>query len=34
MRFETILDWFARQLHPEEVRTLERVAAGAPSASL
>jgi dipeptidyl aminopeptidase/acylaminoacyl peptidase len=28
MRFQTILDWFARHLHPEEVRTLERVAAG------
>jgi dipeptidyl aminopeptidase/acylaminoacyl peptidase len=28
MRFEAILDWFARHLHPEEVRTLERVAAG------
>ena len=34
MRFETILDWFARYLHPEEVRTLDRVAAGAPSARL
>src|SRR6266511_1446743 len=34
MRFETILYWFARYLHPEEVRTLERVSAGAPSARL
>jgi dipeptidyl aminopeptidase/acylaminoacyl peptidase len=34
MRFETILDWFARHLHPEEVRTLERVAAGTPSPRL
>lgn len=25
MRFETILDWFARHLQPEEVRTLEQV---------
>jgi dipeptidyl aminopeptidase/acylaminoacyl peptidase len=32
MRFETILDWFARHLHPEEVRTLEQVAAGTPTA--
>jgi hypothetical protein len=32
MRFEAILDWFARHLHPEEVRTLERVAAGSPAA--
>jgi len=31
MRFEAILDWFARQLHPEEVHTFERVAAGLPS---
>ncbi len=30
MRFELILDWFARYLQPEEVRTLERAAAGAP----
>ena len=34
MRFEAILDWFERHLHPEEVRTLERVAAGTPSARL
>jgi dipeptidyl aminopeptidase/acylaminoacyl peptidase len=27
MRFEAILDWFSRYLHPEEVRTLERAAA-------
>jgi dipeptidyl aminopeptidase/acylaminoacyl peptidase len=27
MRFEAILDWFARHLHPQEVRTRERVAA-------
>jgi dipeptidyl aminopeptidase/acylaminoacyl peptidase len=33
MRFETILDWFARHLQPEEVRTLEREAV-APSARL
>jgi dipeptidyl aminopeptidase/acylaminoacyl peptidase len=32
MRFEAILDWFARHLHPDEVRTLERVAAGSPAA--
>ncbi len=30
MRFELILDWFARYLNPEEVRTAERAAAGAP----
>ena len=34
MRFEAILDWFARHLQPEEVRTPERVAAAAPSARL
>jgi dipeptidyl aminopeptidase/acylaminoacyl peptidase len=34
MRFETILDWFARHLHVEEVRTLERVAAGTSSPRL
>ena len=34
MRFEVILDWFARHLQPEEARTLEQVAAGAPSAPL
>ena len=34
MRFEAILDWFARHLHPEEVRTLDGVAAGAPAARL
>jgi dipeptidyl aminopeptidase/acylaminoacyl peptidase len=27
MRFETILDWFADHLHPEETRTLEEAAA-------
>jgi dipeptidyl aminopeptidase/acylaminoacyl peptidase len=27
MRFETILDWFNRYLHPETVRTVEGVAA-------
>jgi hypothetical protein len=27
MRFEAILDWFGRYLHPDEVRTLERLAA-------
>jgi dipeptidyl aminopeptidase/acylaminoacyl peptidase len=27
MRFEAILDWFARYLHPDEVRTLERLTA-------
>jgi dipeptidyl aminopeptidase/acylaminoacyl peptidase len=32
MRFEAILDWFARHLQPEEVRTLEQVAASAASA--
>ncbi len=26
LRFEAILDWFARHLHPDEVRTLERAA--------
>ncbi len=28
MRFEVILDWFSRHLHPDEVRTLEHAAAG------
>lgn len=28
MRFEAILDWFARHLHPEQVRPLERTTAG------
>ncbi|HEV8603060.1 MAG TPA: S9 family peptidase [Gaiellaceae bacterium] len=32
MRFETILDWFNRHLLPDEVRTLEPLAAGAPRA--
>ncbi len=32
MRFETILDWFDRHLRPDEVRTLERLPAGAPGA--
>ena len=27
MRFEAILDWFSRHLHPEEVQALERVVA-------
>jgi dipeptidyl aminopeptidase/acylaminoacyl peptidase len=31
MRFEAILDWFARHLHPEDAPALERMAAGAPS---
>jgi hypothetical protein len=31
MRFDGILDWFARHLQPEEVRTLEQVTAGAAS---
>jgi dipeptidyl aminopeptidase/acylaminoacyl peptidase len=34
MRFEAILDWFARHLQPEEVRTPERLAGAAPSARL
>jgi dipeptidyl aminopeptidase/acylaminoacyl peptidase len=32
MRFDAILDWFACYLRPEEVRTVERVAAGASEA--
>ena len=28
MRFEVILDWFARYLQPEEIRVLDRVTAG------
>jgi dipeptidyl aminopeptidase/acylaminoacyl peptidase len=31
MRFEAILDWFARYLQPEEIRVLDRVAAGSSS---
>jgi dipeptidyl aminopeptidase/acylaminoacyl peptidase len=32
MRFETILDWFADHLRPEELALLERAAASTPSA--
>ena len=32
MRFEAILEWFGRHLHPEEARSPERVAADTPAA--
>jgi dipeptidyl aminopeptidase/acylaminoacyl peptidase len=34
MRFEAILDWFARYLHPKEVGTLESAAPGVPKVGL
>jgi dipeptidyl aminopeptidase/acylaminoacyl peptidase len=34
MRFEAILDWFARYLQPEELRTLEHAASGVPKAGV